>query len=220
VSAGRALVLAKAPVPGRVKTRLGAVVGAELAATLAASALLDTVLACSAAFDECHLALDGELAGAVEGAALAEATADWNVFGQCDGGLGARLADAHRRASGSGGGPVVQIGMDTPQVTAGQLRAVARDAVPGAAVLGPARDGGWWVLALTAAAGAESLAGVPMSTPATHDLTRAALRGAGLRVHPTVPLRDIDTVADAAAVAAAAPHTRFAEVWRRAGEAA
>ena len=46
----RALVLAKAPVAGRVKTRLGADVGMAYAADLAAAALLDTLLACTAAF--------------------------------------------------------------------------------------------------------------------------------------------------------------------------
>ena len=55
----RALVMAKAPVPGRVKTRLGARVGMEVAAELAAAALLDTIAACRSAFAECHLALDG-----------------------------------------------------------------------------------------------------------------------------------------------------------------
>ncbi|MBU2074873.1 MAG: hypothetical protein KJ938_10585, partial [Actinobacteria bacterium] len=55
----RALVLAKAPVAGHVKTRLGADVGLGRAAELAAAALLDTVEACTAAYgaEHCHLAL-------------------------------------------------------------------------------------------------------------------------------------------------------------------
>ncbi len=61
----RALVVAKAPVPGRVKTRLGAAIGMDAAARLAAAALLDTIAACRSAFAECHLALDGDLDEAV-----------------------------------------------------------------------------------------------------------------------------------------------------------
>jgi glycosyltransferase A (GT-A) superfamily protein (DUF2064 family) len=62
--------MAKAPVPGRVKTRLGARVGMDVAADLAAAALLDTIAACRSAFTECHLALDGSLADAVRAPAL------------------------------------------------------------------------------------------------------------------------------------------------------
>src|SRR4029453_11110138 len=66
----RALVVAKAPVAGRVETRLGAVIGMEAAARVAAAALLDTLAVCRAAFDECHLALDGDLQGACSEDAL------------------------------------------------------------------------------------------------------------------------------------------------------
>jgi glycosyltransferase A (GT-A) superfamily protein (DUF2064 family) len=58
-----------------------------------------------------------------------------------------------------------------------------------------------------------------MSTPETHELTRAALVGAGLEVVPAEPLRDVDTVEDAVAVAALAPQSRFASAWQRTGRA-
>lgn len=211
--AGRALVLAKAPVPGRVKTRLAATVGDDVAASLAAAALLDTVAACSAAFAQCHLALDGDLAEAVGGEALLAATSGWHVFTQSAGDLGARLANAH--ASVGGDGPVVQVGMDTPQATGAMLRAVAERTVAGTAVVGPAVDGGWWVLGLADVEAAGSLADVAMSTPDTGDATRAALVATGLRVLSTATLRDVDTAEDAAVVATAAPTTLFATVWRR-----
>jgi glycosyltransferase A (GT-A) superfamily protein (DUF2064 family) len=210
---GRGLVLAKAPVPGRVKTRLAATVGDDVAASLAAAALLDTVAACSAAFEECHLALDGDLGAAVGGEALLAATSAWHVFAQSAGDLGARLAHAH--ASVGGDGPVVQVAMDTPQATATMLRAVAERTVAGTAVVGPTVDGGWWVLGLADMDSAGSLVDVEMSRPDTGEATRAALVGTGLRVLSTATLRDVDTAADAAAVASVAPGTRFASVWRR-----
>lgn len=211
---GRALVLAKAPTPGRVKTRLAATVGTDPAATLAAAALLDTVAACASAFDECHLALDGDFRDAVLGAELRAATSAWHVFPQPAGDLGVRLAHAHQTAAAVGGGPVVQVGMDTPQVTPALLRSVAARAVAGTAVLGLAADGGWWVLGLAAADGALVLPRVRMSRPDTGAETRAALTGTGLRVRSVVTLRDVDTAADAAFVADTAPGTRFAAAWR------
>ena len=53
-----------------------------------------------------------------------------------------------------------------------------------------------------------------MSTPTTGADTRAALEAAGLAVGTTTELTDVDTVADADAVAALAPHGRFAAAWR------
>lgn len=211
----RALVVAKAPVAGEVKTRLGATVGMTGAAELAAAALLDTVEACAAAFGvgSCHLALAGDLVGAVAEQDLTRALEGWGVRPQRGDGLGERLAQAHADVPG----PVVQVGMDTPQVTPALLREVALGLDEHDAVLGPAADGGWWVLALRDPRHARVLAGVPMSTATTYDDTRAALAGAGLVVAACPELRDVDDADDAAVVAAQAPHTRFARMWAGGG---
>ena len=99
--------------------------------------------------------------------------------------------------------------MDTPQVTPGQL-AQGLDALAASdAVLGRAVDGGYWAIGLR---GADPLvfAGVPMSSPRTGAIQRARLHALGLRVAELAALRDVDTIADARAVAAQAPRTRFA----------
>ena len=80
-------------------------------------------------------------------------------------------------------------------------------------MLGPAEDGGWWVLAVTDPRLAVPLAGVEMSTDRTYDDTLVALRRAGATVAGTTALRDVDTVGDADLAAAAAPETRFARLW-------
>jgi uncharacterized protein len=211
----RCLVVAKAPVPGRVKTRLGADIGMDAAAEVASAALLDTLAACADAFgaDRCQLALDGNLADAVDGAAIARRLREWTVFPQRGDDFGARLAHAHLEA---GPGPVVQLGMDTPQVGPGLLLDVAALLEARDAVLGPAEDGGWWVLALQDPSDAALLTGVPVSTPDTYRHTWSALRAAGLDVGTTTTLRDVDTVADAVAVAGDAPDGRFALAWARA----
>ena len=110
-------------------------------------------------------------------------------------------------------GPVVQVGMDTPHVTAELLLDAAAGLDDHDAVLGPAEDGGWWVLALRRPAAAASAAGG--ADVHADDLldTRAALAAAGLDVGTTDTLRDVDEVADADAVALLAPGSRFAAAW-------
>lgn len=220
MSAPRILVLAKAPVAGLVKTRLGAHVGLAEAAAVAAAALLDTLRACVEAVGpaRCHLALAGDLAGAVRGDELVRAVDGWTVRAQRGPDFATRLVNAHLDLA-PGVGPVVQIGMDTPQVTPGLLTGAAEATGEYDAVLGPAEDGGWWVLALDDPRHAAALAGVEMSTPHTHDHTRLALEGRGLRVGATATLRDVDTMADADAVSAGLPGGHFARAWSTLREA-
>lgn len=206
------LVVAKAPVAGQAKTRLAATVGTEVAADLAAAALLDTLDACVTAFgDRCHLALTGDLEQACRGEQIQEALTSWHVFGQEGESFGERLAHAHRTVAPAG--PVVQVGTDTPQVSPELLALGASHVRPGRGVLGTALDGGWWLLGLEDPGAADALAGVPMSKADTGRATRAALAGVGVELRTLPVLRDVDTWADAVAVAAVAPTTRFARAW-------
>jgi len=215
VTGVRALVVAKAPVPGLAKTRLGALVGHAVAADLAAAALLDTLDACAGAFDRCHLALAGDLGDACRSRELRAGLRSWDVFPQQGASLGERLAHAHRAVAADGSGGVVQVGMDTPQVTPGLLLEAAGCLRPGGGVLGPAEDGGWWLLGLDDPRSARVLGDVPMSTARTGADTRSALEGAGVSVVATCGLRDVDTVEDAHLVAGRAPGSRFAHAWSR-----
>ena len=189
----------------------------ERAAELAAAALLDTLAACASAYgvDRCHLALDGDLADAVRPDELGEATRGWVIHPQRGADFAERLVHAHHDAAAASGAPVVQVGMDTPQLDAASLlRAEATLDGPDDAVLGPAYDGGWWLLGVGGPHLLDHLGQVPMSTAETGELTRQALARAGARVHELEVLRDVDEVVDAEAVASAAPDTRFARAWR------
>lgn len=199
MNATHVLVIAKSPLPGRVKTRLCPPCTPVEAAELAAAALGDT-LAAVAALDVRHvLALDGP-------------TGEWlpsgfEVIAQRGDGLAERLANAWSDADGPG----LQIGMDTPQVTPTLLEdALVELHRPGIdAVLGAATDGGWWAIGLRRP-DPRVFAGVPMSDASTGARQRAQLQRLGRRVGDLTVLNDVDTIDDAIDVAAMAPMSRFA----------
>lgn len=207
-----ALVVAKAPVPGRVKTRLSPPLNRDQAADLAAAALLDTIALAERAVggdpDRVVIALAGDLADGARPDALAHALRRWRVVPQQGADLGERLAEAHQQVARLRPGQAsVQIGMDTPQVSPSDLRRAAMRLSRFDAVVGAADDGGWWLLALRDPTTATVLRGVPMSRPTTARDTRRALgrHGSSLAAGPLA--RDIDTWSDALAVARLAPGT-------------
>lgn len=216
MAAGTVLVVAKAPVAGLVKTRLCPPLLPQQAADLAAAALLDTLAAANR--HRTVVALHGSIAAAERRRAVGAALLGCTVIRQRGPSFGDRLAAAHVDAAADGIHPVLQVGMDTPQLTPSLLRGafdtLADPSVD--AVLGPAADGGWWALGLTSAADARVLRDVPMSRPDTGALTRAALVSLGLRVAMLPVLTDVDTATDAEEVAASAPATCFARAWQRA----
>jgi glycosyltransferase A (GT-A) superfamily protein (DUF2064 family) len=204
------LIVAKAPVPGFAKTRVADSVGPAAAADLAAAALLDTLDIGMCCFDDVVVALAGDLSASARAEELAETLAETRVIQQRGDGLAERLAHAHVDAAGRG--PVVQIGMDTPQVSVDDLVAAEAFVRSDGAVLGPAIDGGWWLLGLADARRAEALIGVSMSADDTGIRTREAIAG---DLPLLRELRDMDTWADAMAIAATVPGRRIAESVRR-----
>jgi rSAM/selenodomain-associated transferase 1 len=212
------LVVAKAPVAGFAKTRLAPAVGARHAARLAAAALRDTVDCVRAVADAVPVcALTGDLGSAERSAELGRALAGCVVIPQRGTDFADRLANAHADVGERfPNTPVLQVGMDTPQLRPALLTAALTRLTEFDAVLGPAADGGWWALGLRRPADAHVLRRVPMSRPDTGELTLFALRELGLRVEHLPVLSDVDTVEDAAGVAAQAPASRFAHAFREA----
>ena len=201
------LVMAKEPRPGAVKTRLCPPCSPEEAAGVAAAALADTLDAVA----RCHA---GRKVLALDGRPGPWLPPGFEVIPQRGGDFNQRLADAWRHTGGSG----VQIGMDTPQITAGEL-----DTLLGAldrcdAVLGHAVDGGWWVIGWRVADPDAMFAGIPMSTPATGRAQERRIAALGLTLHRAAPKRDIDTIDDLRTLAAHHPDLRTARVARSLGE--
>ena len=210
-----ALIVAKAPVPGLAKTRLAAALGDRVAAGIAAAALLDTLDAVAdTPLAAKVVAMTGDLASACQSEAIRERLSGFTVVEQRGDSFADRLANAHAdAASAAGPMPILQIGMDTPQITAELLTRCARALLGAHAVVGPARDGGWWLLGVADAATAECLRLVPMSRPDTGALTYAALLQTGSPVIVLEELADVDTVADISVVRAdCRPSGRFAQI--------
>lgn len=206
------LVVAKAPVPGLAKTRLCPPATPTQAARVAAAALLDTLAAVDATTSTTPvLAYTGRFADAEYGAELTAVLAGWHLLPQRGDAFADRLTNAHADAGAAfPGRPVLQIGMDTPQIRPAVLTAALGLLAEHGAVLGPALDGGWWALGLRDPAYASALRGVPMSTGDTGRRTLAALRGCGIQPAILPVLSDVDDWPTALAVAADLPGSRFA----------
>ena len=197
-----ALIVAKAPVPGLAKTRLAASIGDRLAAEIAAAALLDTLDAVAAAPVQARVvAMTGNLDDAVASAEIDRCLDGFTVIPQRGDGFADRLANAHVDAAAAvGNATVLQIGMDTPQVSADMLAECAEVLLTTEAVLGMAEDGGWWVLGVSDPTMADCLRALPMSRPDTGALTLAALYAKGIEVSLVAEVADFDTVDDIATV--------------------
>jgi len=197
------VVIAKEPRAGFSKTRLCPPFSPDDAARVAEASLADTLAVIAATPASRHvIALDGQ-------------SGDWlpdgfDVIGQRSGELGERLAGVFADCFAVSSDPVVVVGMDTPQVTVAHLRRAERRLEEDHdAVLGPAADGGYWLIGLTTLR-ARAFDGVPMSHAGTRAHQTVQLEACGYRVAHIDELRDVDTVSDASEVAATVPTSRFA----------
>ncbi len=135
----KVIVFARFPVPGAAKTRLIPALGAQGAAEMHRKLVERTM----------HTVRRSALPFEVRctGADLS-AFASWLGTGvalveQGGGDLGDRLARAKP--------PAILIGCDAPDLTAGHLTMAARALQTRAAVIGPALDGGYWLLGIAKA---------------------------------------------------------------------
>jgi rSAM/selenodomain-associated transferase 1 len=190
-------IMAKAPLPGLAKTRLAPVLGASGAAALAAQ-MLDhavaqavaaalgpvTVWATPDATHPAFLRLQQR-----HGVALAVQPA---------GDIGQRMAAAFA----AHGGPLLLMGADLPGISAAVLQQAAAALAHHDAVLVPALDGGYGLIALHRPA-PSLFDGLAWSTPAVLAQTRQRLVAAGLRHAELAAVADIDEPADLAHLPAA-----------------
>ena len=200
------VVIAKEPVAGRVKTRLCPPCTPEQAASIAEASLADTLAAVGAA----AVADGSRQVIALDGAPGPWLPSDFEVIAQAGNGLDDRLTAAigHCLATAPDS-PVVLVGMDTPQLTPTHLHEAVALLEHHDAVLGPAPDGGYWLIALRHLTD-DAITGVPMSAPDTFERQHERLVACGYDVAVTRSLVDVDDVADALDVARLTQGSRFA----------
>jgi len=190
VSAARVVVMTKDPVPGRVKTRTIPLLGADGAAALHRLLVEQTLQTCIASGLPVVVALDGD----VDALAARLAGRGIPVVAQGSGDLGARLRHVLR-----GPGRHVCVGTDCPALRPDHLRQAAAGS---GITLGPALDGGYWLVAIDGGPADLPVAAhaifhdIAWSTDGVLAQTLRRAADAGLPVHQLPMLRDLDTPAD------------------------
>ena len=183
------VVFGREPIPGRVKSRLAVGVGEEVAALVYRELLGHTL----------------RVAGSIDAdvvLALAEPPArGWRperavaVEVQVAGDLGRRLADAFARRFAEGYRRVVVVGSDCPELAPHHFRAAFDGLAMHPIVLGPAWDGGYWLVGARAP-GVDLFRDIPWSTGQVLEATRARLRAVDAGWLELERLHDLDTDAD------------------------
>jgi len=190
----RALVVfVKAPRPGAVKTRLVPALGPDGAAAVYRAMARGVLAATTPRPGEYErlVFFDPEDA--------AEEMRAWlpglRLIPQSGPDLGARMSHALSLALRRGAGAAAVIGTDAPGIDRGRIVEALAALESHDVVLGPAADGGYYLLALSRPH-PELFSGISWSTPGVLAETQARAADAGLRVHLLPDLRDVDTADD------------------------
>jgi rSAM/selenodomain-associated transferase 1 len=188
------LVFVRAPVEGRVKTRLAAALGPRGALRVYRRLAEHALAAARALGPAVSLRVHVTPADDVP-AVRAWLGAGPAYLPQAEGDLGARMAAAFADAFAAGARRVVIIGSDLPDLSPDLLRRAFDHLSATDAVLGPAADGGYWLLGLARPL-PEVFAGIAWSTDGVLAATLARLRAAGIEPARLPTLRDVDEAAD------------------------
>ena len=186
-----ALAFAKAPIPGRVKTRLATGIGAKAAARLYAEIARDVVDRLSSPSFDLWVCYDPPQATAEIQEWLGNEVA---LIPQEEGDLGARLQAALTAALTVAHKACV-LGTDVPGLEAGLVEEAFERLEEVDVVIGPGGDGGYYLLAAKQVF-PELFSEIPWSTSRVMECTLTAAESSGLRVHTLVPLDDVDLPED------------------------
>lgn len=184
------VVMVKAPRPGRVKTRLARDIGTVPAAWWMRHQLRRLIRRLRDPRWELIIAVAPDAALHIR-----DWPADLRRLPQGGGDLGQRMARRFRTAPA---GPVCVVGADVPDLTRAHVVRAFRALGPADAVLGPAPDGGYWLIGLAriAATPATLFRDTRWSTRHARTDTEASLPGA--RIAHVDTLADVDEAADLA----------------------
>lgn len=188
----RLLIFVKEPVPGRVKTRLAAEIGADAACQVYRRCVERTLERLSMLRNEITLCIEpADATGRIQ-AWLGLA---WPVLPQCGVTLGERMAQAIDRAFKEGVRRVAVIGTDSPWIDHPLIEEAFAAMERADLVVGPARDGGYYLVGL-ARPTPGLFQGVPWSTSQVLDQTLGKARALGLSVSLLPEGYDVDRLTD------------------------
>ncbi|MDX1951161.1 MAG: TIGR04282 family arsenosugar biosynthesis glycosyltransferase [Verrucomicrobiota bacterium] len=182
----------KAPRKGLVKTRLAVTLGDE-GALEAYRVMLDYVLDTLEPFDQVELCFTPS--NSEQELLLFRRREEWRLADQGEGDLGQRLTNAFARSFDNGSNFAIAIGADSPDMNSEDLRNAMSQLKESDLVLGPAEDGGYWLVGMRKFEPA-IFQGIEWSSPNVLQQTLDIARNYRLKVTLLRTLSDIDTAAD------------------------
>jgi rSAM/selenodomain-associated transferase 1 len=191
MQADHLIVFVKAPRIGTVKSRIARTAGAERACAIYRQ-LVEAVLGNVNAIDRVQLRFSPDDAASEMAPWLRR---DWHAKPQGEGDLGHRLQRAFEAAFATRAERVVIIGSDCPEVQVADIRAAWKELKSHDLVVGPAIDGGYWLIGLRAAQ-PKLFEEITWSSDQVLAQTLQRAKSLGLRIQLLRILADIDTEAD------------------------
>jgi rSAM/selenodomain-associated transferase 1 len=188
---GDVIVLAKDPASGNAKTRLAADVGIERTLDLCAAFVQDSIDLAKSQARRLYIACSPAAATGVFQTLAPGA----RCFGQPDALFGKRLLHAFETVIRDGARNPVLIGTDSPTLPEHLLEVAHRALATHDVVLGPAEDGGYYLIGMTTPH-PSLFADIDWSTERVLSQTLARARSAGLTVLMLPHWYDVDTVRD------------------------
>jgi hypothetical protein len=191
------VLFAKAPVPGRAKTRLTPPLSAEQAADFHRACVCDAWESIGTTSASRYLYTDVPWTGSPEPAPPEQ------IRFQRGNDLGERMLNCFLELYTQNIDKALIIGSDSPSLPAA-YRSEAVEALAGSDdVIGPSEDGGFYLIGCRQPH-PRMFAGVPWSSPQTSARTEDRLRSLGRSIHKLPPWYDVDTPGDLRRLAAEA----------------
>jgi len=193
------VVFAKAPIPGQVKTRLCPPLTPDEAATVHGSFVIDTLERTRTAVSKFRLSADRYLACAPSSTLtffkIMEERQAVRLLEQEGEDLGARMHGVFERLFADGYGKVIIVGTDVPALPLTTYQQAIELLGRHDLVLGPALDGGYYLIGLKKPAAA-LFRDIPWSTDRVLALTKENGGALGLTIGQLPEWRDVDTIED------------------------
>ncbi|OIP99862.1 MAG: hypothetical protein AUK35_05845 [Zetaproteobacteria bacterium CG2_30_46_52] len=196
----RVIVLSKAPIPGKVKTRLMPAYSAEQAAALQQLMTTTVIEKVCSIYSDVWLAVDEVTHPFFQELAT---TFEIQVYSQGEGTLGERMQHLMLESFRSNPVPILFLGSDSPHVNPERYKQADQHLGHHDIVIGPVEDGGYDLIAFQQNH-PDVLRNIPWSTPSVRNDTVNNINHLNLSVHLLDESFDLD---DANDLARALPHT-------------